>query len=374
MKAGLRAQAFAMLGWLLACSPEGGDGQSRRPTASNAGPWSAAGGGGVAGGAGVALAAAGGGAGAMPLAAAGTAPAVPPRAGTEASGTPFVPPPPAGAAAIGGAGAAPVAGTGVVASTGNMPSNLPVSKEPCQDFKTGTMKFLGLNVQIWAGKVPAAAPGGPLLFYWHGTGTSASEANSAFGSGIGMATAQGGIVASFVDTTKKGAVTGGTIWYAEDIPVADQIVVCAIEKQKIDVRRIYASGYSAGGLQTGAMLVQRPNYIAAGLIYSGGVIAPAVGSDPSNVPSLMCAHGAMGSDVLGLDFAKGCESLETQLVSKGGFAIDCNDGGAHIDILNRFSVADFGYEFLMAHPFKTKPSPWATSAPGLPAKCKIWQK
>jgi hypothetical protein len=82
----------------------------------------------------------------------------------------------------------------------------------------------------------------------------------------------------------------------------------------------------------------------------------------------------MGSDVLGLDFAKSCESLATQTVSKGGFAIDCNDGGSHIDIFNRFSVADFGYKFLMAHPFKTKPSPWATTAPRLPPKCKIWQK
>ncbi|HKP59330.1 MAG TPA: hypothetical protein VJV78_21550, partial [Polyangiales bacterium] len=257
---------------------------------------------------------------------------------------------------------------------GNMPTNLPVAKEPCQDFKTGTMKFLGLNVQIWAGKAPAAAPGGPLLFYWHGTGTSSSEASSAFGQGIGMATAEGGIVASFIDTTSKGAVSGGTIWFAEDLPVADQIVACAIEKQKVDVRRIYSSGYSAGGLQTGAMLAQRSNYMAAGLIYSGGVIAGAPNPDPSNIPSLMCAHGAVGSDSLGLDFAMGCENLETQTVTKGGFAVDCNDGGSHIDILNRFSVADFGYKFLMAHPFKTKPSPWASALPGAPSKCKIWQK
>jgi hypothetical protein len=372
---GRTSGAALTLALLVACSPETvGQAGSKAPVQSAGSSALAAGFAGVAGtvSVGGAGAAAVGGTAGLPLPppAAGATPPAPPRAGSAGlAGAPL----PAGAPAPAGSGGMPVAGSGPVPS-GNMPTNLPMPKEACQDFKTGTMKFLGLNVQIWAGKPAAAAPGGPLLIYWHGTGTSSSEASSAFGQGIGAATAEGGIVASFIDTTMKGSVSGGTIWYNEDLPVVDQIVACAIEKQKIDVRRIYSSGYSAGGLQTGAMLAQRSNYVAAGLIYSGGVIAATPNPDPTNIPALMCAHGAVGSDSLGLDFAMGCENLETQTVSKGGFAVDCNDGGAHIDILTRFSVADFGYKFLMAHPFKTKPSPWATMLPGAPATCKIWQK
>lgn len=253
------------------------------------------------------------------------------------------------------------------------PSMLPTPKGTCEDFRTGVMKFNGMQVQIWAG-APAAAPGGPLLIYWHGTGTSADEAVSGFGqAGINDVMAQGGIVASFIDTTMQGSVSGGTIWYSGDLDVADEIVACAIEKQKIDVTRIHSSGYSAGGLQTGAMVTQRANYIASGLIYSGGVIAFGPGAGSSNVPPIMCAHGATGSDVLGLDFAMACESLETQTTMKGGFAVDCNDGGAHIDILTRFAPASFGYKFLTTHPYGTKPSPWMGMLPGdAPKNCKIW--
>jgi hypothetical protein len=88
----------------------------------------------------------------------------------------------------------------------------------------------------------------------------------------------------------------------------------------------------------------------------------------------MCAHGALGSDQLGLDFAQGCMDLEDAIVAKGGFAVDCDDGSSHIDTLSRFSVADFGWQFLKTHTFKVKPSPWASMLPGAPATCKIWKQ
>ena len=156
-----------------------------------------------------------------------------------------------------------------------------------------------------------------------------------------------------------------------DLGIADEIVACAIEKQKIDPRRIHSSGYSAGGLQTGAMLIQRSNYMASGLIYSGGVIARAPNTDPSNVPSLPSAPCAHISDWLALDFAQGCMDLETDIVMRGGFAIDCDDGGSHVSF-TRFSVADFGWKFLDTHRYKVKPSPWASMLPGAPSHCKIW--
>jgi hypothetical protein len=264
-------------------------------------------------------------------------------------------------------------GTTAPPPPGSGPTDLPKATAPCPDFRTGTMTFNGINLQVWAGTPPASGPGGPLVFYWHGTGTTSGEAQTALGSGINEIMAEGGVVASFIDTTSGGAVSGGTIWFNDDLKIADEIVACAIEKQKIDTRRIHSSGYSAGGLQSGAMMTQRSNYLASALIYSGGVISAIPNPDPSNAPAVMCAHGATGSDWLALDFAEGCKSLESSITAKGGFAIDCDDGGSHVS-LTRFAVADFGWKFLKAHPYKTTPSPWASMLPaGAPQVCKIWK-
>ena len=141
----------------------------------------------------------------------------------------------------------------------------------------------------------ASAPTGPIVLYWHATGTTSAEAQVALGSsGIAAITALGGIVASADSTTSTGTNTGDGVWYTGDLNWADFIIACAIQQLNIDTTHIHAAGYSAGALQTGTMWYARSGYLASVIVYSGGVFGAPALQDPSNAPSLIGAHGAFG--------------------------------------------------------------------------------
>jgi predicted esterase len=269
----------------------------------------------------------------------------------------------AGGATTGAGGGTSAAGAGGAASTKLVPTALPAHKEACPPMVTGSATFLGNTVNLWAG--PATAAGGPIVLYWHGTGSIAGEAVAALGQGaIDDVTANGGVIASFNTSTKTGQNTGNNVWYTGDFDIADEIVACAIEQLHADPARIHSSGYSAGGLQTGTMMFQRSNYLASVVIYSGGTLINTPNPDPTNVMPMACLHGAKGVDVVIIDFYDRCHALEDDVKARGGFAMDCDDGGPHVSGL-RLSSAPRTWQFLKDHPYKVKPEPYAA---GLPAK------
>jgi len=119
--------------------------------------------------------------------------------------------------------------------------------------------------------------------------------------------------------------------------------------------------------------------LASAIVYSGG---PALGGlvpgsttfvDPSNVPAVIGAHGAQGSDWLVLDFSDGTKKLDSAVAAAGGFAVGCDDGGSHTDFFTiRAGVGGKAWQFLKDHPYNTKPSPYAAGLPaGFPKYCKI---
>jgi poly(3-hydroxybutyrate) depolymerase len=237
--------------------------------------------------------------------------------------------------------------------------------------------FLGQSVTVWAG-APSAGAQGSLVIYWHGTGGSPEEAVRALGqAAIDEITNSGGMVAAQAQTTGQGTNTGNNVWFTGDFAIADEVVACAIEQLHIDPRRIYASGFSAGGLQTSWMAYERSGYLAAVVPYSGGltglgaIVLTPIGmpQDPSNVPSAMAVHGREGADVLILDFAVQSGAYLGDVKMKGGFAIQCDHGGGHMIPSDAGPAA---WQFMKAHPFKTKPSPYASGLPaGFPSYCKI---
>src|SRR6185312_2479971 len=93
---------------------------------------------------------------------------------------------------------------------------------------------------------------GPLIIYWHGTGSSPTgEIPIAFDTAA--VAAAGGLIVGYVSGSRTGSPTGNTgdnVWYQSDAAFADQTVACAIKQFNIDPRRIHTAGYSAGGLQT----------------------------------------------------------------------------------------------------------------------------
>jgi hypothetical protein len=243
-----------------------------------------------------------------------------------------------------------------------------------------TLSGTSMSWNLWVGSKAATATG-PIVIYWHATGTTYSEAQEALGDNIATITGLGGVVASAVSTTSTGTNTGDAVWYTGDINWADFIIACAIEQLNIDTTHIHAAGYSAGALQTGYMWYARSGYLASTIVYSGGVGFPPAMQDPSNAPSLIGAHGTPGDGGCTSITATNCDLLATSTTSFESAAkaagapmvIDCNDEQNHIYYERLTNLAPVAWQFFKDHPFgQGKPDPYANGLPsGFPSYCVI---
>ncbi len=228
--------------------------------------------------------------------------------------------------------------------------------------------FLGSAVTLWSGP-PGST--GPMVFYWHATDATSAEAVAGLGPGTAEVVKAGGVIASFTESNRAGSNTGDFTWYTGDFATADEVLACAHEQGLIDPRRIHSAGFSPGSCQTAAMIYARA-YLASVLCYSGGAMTMGALPDPSNPPALLGAHGAVGSDVFGIDIATNTILLENDLKNKGGFVIDCDDGGNHLQSgpARIAAVSAPGWQFFKDHPYKVDPRPYQTLPATFPDYCK----
>ena len=256
------------------------------------------------------------------------------------------------------------------------PQYLPAATGSCPDFVGGDVTFApaGIaprDVRIWVGDNPTAQDG-PLVFYWHGTGSNPGEV--AFGLSndvVDQITAAGGVVAAPYHDPAAGTFP----WFLtagggpeDDLILADEILACAIEKVGIDLRRIHVSGMSAGGLQTTQHSYRRSGYIASVAPYSGGRIGTPPQQEEQNKFAAMIFHGGP-QDVVVVNFQTLSESYRDDLRSKGHFAFICNHNMQHtIPQDAQPSV----WQFFQDHPFGTQPSPYEGALPaGFPSYCNL---
>jgi hypothetical protein len=249
---------------------------------------------------------------------------------------------------------------------------IPAKPMSCPEIKTGTVTVNGQRVQLWVG---AKKPGkqGPILFYWHGTGSTPTEATRFLGEGFKEIQEEGGVIASFTTSTGKGQNTGNNVWYTGDFEMTDALLACAIEQQDVDPYRVYTAGCSAGGLHASAMVYSRSSYLAAAMPNSGGNVVRVAAEDASHVPPVMATHGAPGRDVVVVDFSETTARQAKDLTSKEGFMVVCNHGGGHCGA--PVEVQNAQWKFLKAHPFGVDPLPYAGGLPAdFPSSCKISAK
>jgi len=208
---------------------------------------------------------------------------------------------------------------------------------------------------------------GPLILYWHATGSSPVESAYSLGSTLDDITAAGGIVA-----TPYADPTAGTFeWFIvnqspklDDFVLADEIVGCLAQAQAIDVHHIHSMGMSAGALQTTAVSFLRAPYIASVATYSGGVppgFAPP-NADPANKFAAMIFDGGASDDVFSVDFKAASEAYKAMLDADGHFTTLCDHEMGHSIPLD---AAPSVVAFFAANGFGAWPSPYVTS--GLPA-------
>ncbi len=255
------------------------------------------------------------------------------------------------------------------------PAFIPTPTGPCPEFQEGTLTFrpAGIparSVRIWMSDA-ARTLDGPLVFYWHGTGSQPTEASTGIGTTqIEAIKAMGGIVAA----PARDPAAGTFPWFYvsstsrdDDFRVADEVLACAIQKVGIDVRRIHSMGMSAGGLNTTHMSYRRSGYIASVATYSGGRTSTIPTQDPTNKFAAMIFHGGPSDQVV-INFQTVSQNYYNDLKSKSQFAMLCNHGRGHtIPTDARAAV----WQFLQAHPFGTVPSPYAGGLPStMPSYCQ----
>jgi predicted esterase len=269
-----------------------------------------------------------------------------------------------------GTGTGTTGAGGKVTTSGSGP-RIPEITETCPEFVNGSITFMGVSgINIAAGP-KAAGPTAPMLFYWHGTGSTNVEyamMDSAISGGV---TSEGGVIVSFQSLSGSGdsSCSGTFIFDTGSFLMTDQLFACAVKNHNVDPKRVYVAGCSAGGLFSACMGAYRSSYVAAVVPNSGGFVFPQPFED-DHTPSLMTRHGAPGTDVVVIDFSTTSATADATFKQRGAFVVNCNHGGMHC---GGSVLTAQGWEFMQAHPFGVSPEPWTALPAGWPAGCSIYQ-
>jgi hypothetical protein len=281
---------------------------------------------------------------------------------------------PAGGGGMRGSATGGAAATGTGPRSGGTEPVIPAPNGACPTIATGPFTFMGVTSQLWVGT--KSDQKAPIMIYWHGTGGSAITATAELDPTlVSEIMGQGGVIASI-----EGGLMGDTldwgVFTTGDYQTVDQVVACSVMQLNIDTKRIYTSGASAGGLAAGELVYGRSSYMAAANPNSGGqggYPMNLVYQDPTHIPAVMTMHGAMGVDMVVIDFGDSSLREDNDIVAHGGFAVDCNHGGGHVAAPPDLKAA--GWVFMKAHPFGVNPFPYAGGLPaGFPSYCKIITK
>lgn len=251
---------------------------------------------------------------------------------------------------------------------------IPTPTGTCPALKAGDVTFAPAGMAPRKVKLDFAAGGGPLVFYWHATGSDPVEAAYALGDTEGAITGAGGVVAApYADSS-----AGTFEWFVvngsdkpDDFLLADEVVACLAQAHLIDTAHIHSMGMSAGALQTTAFSFSRAAYLASVATYSGGMppqFAP-TNEQPANKFAALIFDGGTSDDVFGVDFKAASETYKSTLIADGHFAALCDHGKGHdIPLDAAPSVA----AFFAANGFGVSPSPYAAGLPAsFPSYCSL---
>lgn len=262
----------------------------------------------------------------------------------------------------------PDAATGGDAPAGGAVAAIPQPTGTCPALVDGDVTFAPAGIAPRKVKLALAAGAqrGPLVVYWHATGSSPVEAAYALGGTLDTMKAAGAVIA----TPYSDPVAGQFEWFIvngsdrqDDFVLADEIIGCLAAADRIDPAHVHSVGMSAGGLQTTALSFLRSDYVASVATFSGGMppgFDPA-SQRPDNKFAALIFEGGASDNVFGVDFSAASETYRTTLTAAGHFAAICDHGKGHkIPLDAAPSIA----AFFTANGFGVWPSPYAS---GLPA-------
>lgn len=259
------------------------------------------------------------------------------------------------------------------ASTARKPV-VPSPTGTCPTLTDGDVTFAPAGMPPRKVKLALGTGQGPLVLYWHATFSGPAEAKHALGVTHDAILADGGVIAAPYSDPAAGTFE----WFLvnssaklDDFLLADEIVACLAQANRIDTTRIHSMGMSAGALQTTAFSFMRSAYVASVATYSGGLpngFTPVV-QDANNKFAALIVHGGASDAVFGVDFKAASESYRAMLAANGHFAAVCAHTQGHEIPLD---AAPAVYAMFRAHPYATSPSPFANGLPAsFPAYCGL---
>lgn len=255
---------------------------------------------------------------------------------------------------------------------------VPTPTGTCPTLTSGDVTFAPAGqtprrVRLVLGAPPTTP--GPLVLYWHATGSSPAEVDYALGATAASLTAAGGVIAApYADPT-----AGQFEWFIvnqsarqDDFVLADEIVGCLVAAGRVDARHVHSMGMSAGALQTTALSFLRSGYLASVATYSGGLPAgftTPTDQDPSNHFAALIFTGGSSDAVFGVDFLAASMRYRDTLRGSGHFTALCDHGGGHT--IPRDAAPSVA-RFFLDHGFGVDPSPYAAALPAsFPAYCHL---
>lgn len=253
------------------------------------------------------------------------------------------------------------------------PRSLPLPAAGCPTLAPGAVTWtageMARRVDVFE---PSTMRGDlSLLFLWHGAGDSAANFAGAM-QAQRLADDWNAIVA--VPHSRGASLLEWAIFRTEDpaldLVVFDELVACAIDSYGVNPRRVYTSGFSAGGLWSTRLLLERSDVLAAAVIFSGGTANNIVAyKTPAMQTPVLAVHGGESDVVTIARFGPMTEELTTRLAADGHVTVMCDHGRGHTI---PFAPALFAWPFLFDHVYGQADSPYADALNGAwPDYCQI---
>jgi len=214
--------------------------------------------------------------------------------------------------------------------------------------------------------LPPHTKGSPVVFIWHGNGDSGKGLAGFFGAD-GAAKEHSAILVGPNSCCLDGqndccdyTMTWNMGTYSKveaDLAVFDDILTCLEEQYDIDNKRVYTTGFSAGSLWSTYLVVNRAEYLASAVIFSGGTGLVVEYQTPANaIPVLLSWGGEADVYMNMVNFNDMMGQFSDSLQEDGHYVVECDHGLGHTI---PFNASAWVYEFLMAHQWGTTTSPFA---------------
>lgn len=206
-------------------------------------------------------------------------------------------------------------------------------------------------------ELPPQPEGAPVLFVYHGAGSNPGQFQAFFQTAR-LAAEHGYIVvvpaASGVFMIEWPLLPGERTEL--EVGLFTDVLSCLDEAFGIDRRRVYTTGFSAGGLWSTYLALYESRYLAAAAIFSGGVSDVTHGyQTPAWSIPILATHGGP-TDEVALRFDLTTAALVDGLLDDGHLVVLCEHDGGHVI---PWPVIDILVPFLGAFAFGEVDPQWS---------------